>query len=246
MADFLDDRIKRGDASIFTIITALSQADKAVFLELQNIVGSLHPGYCYLEVGSDRGGSIIAPLFDSRCGALISVDPRPEIQPDERGVSFRFPENTTAKMLEILAAAGVSQRALARLRTFDTDISNLPFWRVGIKARLSFIDAEHTNQAVFRDWLNVSRFMERDSIVAFHDANLIFDGLENIQSMLRHQGACFSAYYLPDTIFVLALGAMAEEVTRAFAARSLDRVRFVAASRAALNAVIARNVSLGR
>jgi hypothetical protein len=64
--------------------------------------------------------------------------------------------------------------------------------------------------------------------------------------MLRHQGACFSAYYLPDTIFVLALGAMAEEVTRAFAARSLDRVRFVAASRAALNAVIARNVSLGR
>jgi hypothetical protein len=246
VADFLDDRILHGDTSIFTIITALSQSDKAAFLELQNIVGSLHPGYCYLEVGSERGGSIIAPLSDSRCGALISVDLRPDSQPDERGRNFPFPENTTARMLESLAAAGVSQRALGRLRSFDTDIDNLPFWRVGTKARLAFIDAEHTNQAVFRDWLNVSRFMEPDSIVAFHDASLIFDGLENIQAMLRHQGVCFSAYYLPDTIFVVGLGAMAEEAARAFAAKSLDRVRFITASRAALNAAIARNVSLGR
>ena len=246
MADFLDDRIMRGDTSIFTIVTALSQSDKAVYLELQNILGSLHPGYCYLEVGSERGGSIIAPLSDSRCGALISVDPRPEIQPDERGVSFRFPENTTAKMLDTLAAAGISQRALGRLRTFDTDIADLPFWPVSTKAHLAFIDAEHTNQAVFRDWLNVSRFIEWDSIVAFHDANLVFDGLENIQAMLRHQAACFSAYYLPDNMFVLALGAMAEEAKRAFAAKSLDPARFVAASRKALHAVIARNLSLGR
>jgi hypothetical protein len=246
VADFLDDRILRGDTSIFAIITALSQPDKAMFLELQNIVGSLHPGYCYLEVGSDRGGSIIAPLLDSRCGALVSVDPRPDRQRDERGLIFTFPDNTTAKMLEILAAAGVSNRALGRLRTFDTDIDKLPFWRVGTKARLAFVDAEHTNQAVFRDWLNVSRFIEPDSIVAFHDANLIFDALENIRAMLRHQGARFSAYYLPDTIFVLGLGAMAEEATRAFAARSLDPEHFVTASRAALNAMIARNVAVGR
>jgi len=245
VADFLDDRIMRGDTSVFAIVTALSQSDKAVFLELQNIIGSLHPGYCYLEVGSERGGSIIAPLLDSRCGALISVDPRPEIQPDERGISFRFPDNTTAKMLDILLAAGVSRRALGRLRTFDTDIAKLPFWPVGTKAHLAFIDAEHTNQAVFRDWLNVSRFMQQDSIVAFHDANLVFDGLENIQAMLRHQGGCFSAYYLPDNMFVLALGAMAAEAARAFAAKAHDPARFIAASRKALHAVVARNLSLG-
>ena len=153
VADYLDVRIKRGDASIFTIITALSQADKAVFLELQNIVGSLHPGYCYLEVGSDRGGSIIAPLFDSRCGTLVSVDPRPEIQPDERGVSFSFPENTTAKMLEILAAAVCSRkRCPCPAACLDTDISNLPFWRSASRhACRLHRRAEHLDQAVFRD-----------------------------------------------------------------------------------------------
>ena len=246
MADFLDDRILRGDTSIFTIITALSQSDRAVFLELQNIVGSLYPGYCYLEVGSDRGGSIIAPLFDSRCGALVSVDPRPEVQPDERGVNVRHADNTTAKMLETLAAAGVSQRAFSRLRVFEADLGKLPFWRIGTRARLAFIDAEHTNQAVFRDWLNVWRCMEPAGIVCFHDSNLVFDALENIRAMLRHQDVHFSAYYLPDTMFVVALGAMAEEVTRAFAARSLDPARFLATARAELNATIVRNIASGR
>ena len=246
MPDFKDEHILSADTSIFTIVTAMSEADKAAFLNVQNVVGGLYPGYCYLEVGSDRGGSIIAPLLDSRCGTLISVDLRPAVQPDERGRAFEFPENTTAKMLESLADKGVSERALSRLRTFDTDLAELPFWRVGQKARFGFIDAEHTNQAVFRDWLGVSRFIEDDSIVAFHDSNLIFDALENIKVMLRHQAVCFSAHYLRDSMFVLGLGAMAEETARAFADKAFDPGDFIAASRAALNADIAHSVSLGQ
>jgi hypothetical protein len=243
MTNGFDSRILRGDTSIFTIFTSMSQSDKSIFLELLNIVGGLHPGYTYLEVGSERGGSIIAPLVDSRCGTPISVDLRSDSQPDERGSSFSFPENTTDKMLETLASVGVSEEALGRLRTFDTDIGMLPFERIGTRAHIAFIDAEHTNQAVFRDYLNVSRFMECDSIIAFHDANLVFDGLVNIQAMLRHQGVCYSAHYLPDVIFVLAFGAMAGEVSRTFATRSLDAAHFVATSRAALNAEIVRSVS---
>lgn len=245
MSDFRDQQILNCDTSIFTVFTALSEPDRVTLLELQNIIGCLHPNYTYLEVGSDRGGSLIAPLLDSRCSALISVDLRPDSQPDERGRRFPFPANTTAGMLATLAAQHVSERALARLRTFDTDIGTLPFWRVNARARFAFIDAEHTNQAVFRDYLNVLRFMEPDCIIAFHDANLIFDALENIQAMLRHQGRCFSAHYLPDTIFVVAHDAMAEEAVRAFAARSLDQARFIATSRVALDAEIVSNHSLG-
>jgi hypothetical protein len=242
--DFLDEQIRRGDTSIFTILTALSDADRTTFMELQNLVGGLYPGYCYLEVGSDLGGSLIAPLMDSRCGSLVSVDLRPANQPDERGRTFDFPDNTTSRMLEVLANAGVSERALARLRCFDSDLEQLPFWRVGQKAHLAFIDAEHTNQAVFRDWLNVSRFIAADSVVAFHDANLIFDALENIKAVLRHQSIKFSACYLPDTVFVLAFNNLASEVLRAFSGKTLDPAIFIAASRRTLNAEIAYSASL--
>ena len=242
MSDFRDDLIRAGDLAVFAIPTAMSAGDKASFLELQNVVGSLHPGYVYLEVGSDQGGSLIAPLVDSRCGALVSVDLRPEAQPDERGILFHYPGNSTRRMLETLAARGVPERALGRLRTFDADIAQLAFWRVGAAARFAFVDAEHTNQAVFRDWLHVSRFMERDSVIAFHDANLIFDGLENIRALLHHNGATFSAHYLPDTVFVIGMGTLAAEVTRAFSGRTLDRDTFLAQSRAALNVQIAHHV----
>jgi Methyltransferase domain len=244
MSDFKDAQIRSHDTSIFTILTAMSQADKAAFLELQNIIGSLYPGYSYLEVGSDQGGSLIGPLFDSRCGALVSVDLRPPMQPDERGRTFDFPDNSTGRMLEILAKNGVSKTALARLRCFDTDLEQLPFWRVGQRARLAFIDAEHTNQAVFRDWLNVSRFMAADSIVAFHDANLIFDALENIQAMLKHQAICFSAHYLPSSMFVIGTGTMAEECSRAFQTSALNAADFIAISKEALQVEIAYSLSL--
>lgn len=243
MANFQDDRILRGDISIFSIATAMSPHDRAAFLDIQNIVGSLYPGYSYLEVGSDRGGSLIAPLIDSRCGAAISIDLRPASQPDERGKAYDYPVNGTALMLEALAVSGVPEQAFARLRTFDADIGQLPLWRVGTRARFAFIDAEHTNQAVFRDWLNVCRFLERDAVVAFHDANLVFDALENIQAILRHQAARFVGYYLPDVMFVLGLGAMGPEVRRVFAARALDPGAFIARSRDFLHSQIAANVA---
>ena len=242
--DFSDERILRGDTSLFTILTAMSPNDRETFLELQNVIGGLYPGYCYLEVGSDLGGSLIAPLLDSRCGHLASVDLRPDSQPDERGRHFDFPDNSTARMVQLLTDQGVSEQALSRLRTFDADLAEIPFWRIGMRARLAFIDAEHTNQAAFRDWLNVSRFMEQDGIVAFHDANLIFDGLENVQAMLRHQGVHFSAYYLPDTMFIVATGQAAEEASRALRHRSLDAAAFRASARRALNQEIAHSVSL--
>jgi hypothetical protein len=174
----------------------------------------------------------------------ISVDLLCDSQPDERGRSFPFPENTTANMLASLSNSGVFAPALSRLPTFDTDLGDLSFAQAGQKVRFAFVDTEHTNQAVFRDWLNVSKFIHLAAIVAFHYANLVFDGLENIQAMLRHRGGQFSAHYLPDTVFVLALGNLAEVCARAFADKSSDRADFIAASRAALQREIAHSLTL--
>src|SRR5215467_3571335 len=144
-------------------------------------------------------------------------------------------------MIETLRSAGVTLMDLSKLKTFDLDASAVPLGAVAGRCRFAFIDAEHTNNAVFRDFLSVRRFMLEDSVVAFHDGNLIFDGLLNIEEMLRSEGAIFTPIYLPDQLFVLGFGALATKIPQASEGRALDREKFIAQSRQALNADIIRN-----
>jgi hypothetical protein len=73
-------RIEVDDVSIFSIVTAMSAEDKRSFLKIQNVVRLVNPNYAYLEIGSDLGGSLIAPLMDTHCerayrsicGAMLS------------------------------------------------------------------------------------------------------------------------------------------------------------------------------
>jgi len=77
-----DVRIQARDISIFSILTALSSADRRSFLDFQNAVREFDSQYTYLEVGSHLGGSLIAPLIDSRCRTAISIDNRTSSSPD--------------------------------------------------------------------------------------------------------------------------------------------------------------------
>ena len=232
-------RIEARDNSVFSILTAMSGDDKRSFLEVQNVIRSYDPSYTYLEVVSDLGGSLIAPLLDRCCVRALSIDSRPGSQPDERGRHFDFPDNSAERMRSELRNAGVSEAALSSLVTFDADASSVTLAHA--QARFAFIDAEHTNRAVFRDFLNVRRFMIPSHVVMFHDANLIFDGLLNIEEMLHHEGANFTAIYAPDTMFVVAVGALVEPIKAAFRGRQMDREEFVARSRRALSIEIARS-----
>ena len=238
-----DARIQARDVSIFSILTAMSSEDKRSFLEIQNVVRSYKPGYIYLEVGSDLGGSLIPPLLDGRCNKVISIDLRVESQLDERGRRFDFPDNSAERMHSELRNAGVPESAFGRMITFDSDASSVTLAHTGAQAQFAFIDGEHTNRAVFRDFLNIRRLMDPSCVVAFHDANLIFDGLLNIEELLRHEGADFTAIYAPDTVFVLAFGGLVGPVNAALGGRQVNQDEFVAQSRRVLNIEIARNTN---
>jgi hypothetical protein len=80
--------------------------------------------------------------------------------------------------------------------------------------------------------------------VAFHDANLVFDGLLNIEEMLLHEKLEFTATYASDCMFVLAFGGLARPVQDALNKNRVDRDEFIAQSRRALNLEIARNTNL--
>jgi hypothetical protein len=61
---------------------------------------------------------------------------------------------------------------------------------------LVMIGAEHTNEAVFSDFLHLYRFCHPSTIYVFHDAGLIFSGLKNIEMFLRYTGVVFDSYLL--------------------------------------------------
>src|SRR2546425_13216515 len=99
MDDF-DDRISRLDLSLFSRIESQSTAnDRRSLLAVQLVVRQRQSEYCWLEIGSHLGGSLQALMVDPRCTRVISIDPRPSVQPDERGQDFRYVENSTQRML---------------------------------------------------------------------------------------------------------------------------------------------------
>src|SRR5580698_6861723 len=99
------ERIAAGDISLFAVETQTSPADRQSLLRLQELIRRQFDEYTYLEVGSHVGGSIFPHLVDERCAKVISIDARPSEQPDERGVYFKYDDNTVARMLSTLERA---------------------------------------------------------------------------------------------------------------------------------------------
>ena len=103
-----------------------------------------------------------------------------------------------------------------------------------------FIDGEHTNRAAFQDFLSLWRFAAADCVIAFHDANLITDAAQNVESFLRFQGARYESLVLPDVLFAILVGRYASLAAplRRFAT---DKEAFFSSSKEALWQAIARS-----
>ena len=213
------------DISIFQVATETTPNDRQSFLLLQKVVRNAYPGYDYLEIGSHIGGSLSPHLVDPKCTSVISIDPRPAAQSDERGLMAEYPGNTTQRMLKELESAA-DATSLAKLRTFDADASQIEPDRDRSNVRLALIDAEHTNRAAFRDFLFALRMVERDSIIAFHDANILVDAIGNIETFLTYSRMNFRSYYLPDCVFAISFGIFAKE-SAALEEHALDSDQFV-------------------
>ena len=221
------------DTTIFSVESQTSANDQKSLLLIQNMVRKLVPNYVYLEVGSHLGGTLVPHLVDPLCRHVLSVDKRPASQRDERGTVFEYEENSTQRMLDTIKS-NVPESALMKLTTFDYDVSDLDNTQIDRQVDLSFIDAEHTVAAVFRDFVGTMRFLADSFVIAFHDANLLCDGLQNIECFLRYQGIKFRSFFLPDVVFAIFAGDFVDLDGHPIERLSIDRENFIRNSRTAL------------
>jgi hypothetical protein len=235
------------DTSVFAIQPG-HYSDRTSFLRVQRLVRTLQPGYAYLEVGSDLGGSLLPHLLDPACRVAVSIDPRPERQPDERGSDFHYVGNSTARMLAELGKHA-STEDLDKLVTLDTDAAAIDRTAVATRPHLVLIDAEHTNVAAFSDFLSVLPLVADDSVITFHDANLVGDTIQIIERFLAYMRTPYSMVILPSCIAVFAFGAFLEPVRTELAPHAEKSPSYFAAARqqrqeAVADAVIARTAGL--
>jgi hypothetical protein len=98
-----EEKLNRLDLALFEKISSqTTEDDKRSLLAIQNATREIYPNYNYLEIGSHLGGSIQPHLVDEKCAKIYSIDKRPLVQPDERGVNYGYPENSTQRMLDLL------------------------------------------------------------------------------------------------------------------------------------------------
>jgi predicted O-methyltransferase YrrM len=204
MSDF-EKAITDLDLDLFSKIDSQStNNDKQSFLAIQLAVRKLRPGYKYLEIGSYLGGSIQPHLLDENCAHIYSIDKRPEKQPDARGFDYTYLNNSTRRMLEKLST--VSAGNLDKITTIDGDSRSISPSEIKEKIDLCFIDGEHTDEAVLSDFNFCLKVLDESGCIAFHDAQITYNGIASCIDQLEQNGITFHAYCLPSIVFVIEIG----------------------------------------
>ncbi|MCK4537185.1 MAG: class I SAM-dependent methyltransferase [Candidatus Krumholzibacteria bacterium] len=160
--------------------------------------------YMYLEIGSHLGGTIQPHFIDPACKLIYSIDKRPESQPDERGRSCHYTDNSTERMLSNLSHAFPSIDKY-KIVNFDNDASDLDPGEIIEKPTLCFIDGEHTNQAVFADFKFCLQVSHANAIIAFHDTCYIFKGIKTIKEYLSSHSIQFRGFMVGGSVYVILL-----------------------------------------
>jgi predicted O-methyltransferase YrrM len=200
-----DEAIASLDLQLFAgIDSECTPPDKQSLLALQNAVRRIRPGYKYLEIGSYLGGSIQPHLLDERCARIYSIDKRPKQQPDARGFNHTYLNNSTQRMLAKLRALAPQQ--MDKLTTIDGDSRTIEPLRIPDQIDFCFIDGEHTDRAVLSDFQFCLQVLARDGCIAFHDAQITYNGLRHCLEHLKQSGREFRAYVLPLVLFVVQVG----------------------------------------
>jgi hypothetical protein len=198
----VDVLLENLDLQLFERISSqTTDLDKRSLLACQRAVRTLCGEFTYLEIGSYIGGSLQPYLVDARCSRIFSIDKRPAIQADERGIDYAYENNSTQRMLDNLKQ--VYAPGLEKITCIDDDGSNISPDLISPKPQICFIDGEHTDEACFRDFMFCLSVLEHDGLLVFHDAPVVYNGLSKIVSYLDEQKIKFHAYNLPETVFVI-------------------------------------------
>jgi hypothetical protein len=198
----IEDRIAALDTNLFDFVESQTdEDDRRSLLALHNGIAS-QGQFSYLEIGSHLGGTLQTVLSDPRCVRVVSIDPRPRWQPDDRPElgGWAYPDNSTERMLGLLEKVpGVD---LSKLETVEESTENLPPGQFA-RPDLCFVDGEHTRRAALRDARFCRAVMHGAGIVAFHDFNIVRPA---IHAFLREAPRPHRAYLLRSGVFVVELG----------------------------------------
>src|SRR3954447_4502020 len=120
-----EEQVTALDIGLFDHIPSETHSDdRESLLALQAAVAEGHRTFRYLEIGSHLGGTLQPLIVDHRCTHVVSIDPRPEWQPDDRfAEGWRYPDNSTQRMLDMLA--GVPGADLDKLETIEASTEDL-------------------------------------------------------------------------------------------------------------------------
>jgi hypothetical protein len=198
-------RVDALDIALFDgIETQLNNSDKRTLLALESGFRQAYGSFRYVEIGSHLGGSLQSVIRDPACTRIVSIDPRPELQSDARKGSSRYPGNSTARMLELLAA--IPDANIEKLETVEATTVELDPGAYRGEPTFCFVDGEHTDDAVLQDARFCRRVLGSSGVVAFHDTSTVYRGLHRFVEELRRDGDDFTAYLLPHSIFAVELG----------------------------------------
>jgi hypothetical protein len=197
------ERIDSFDEDLFSEVEAqLAPEDRRVLLGLQAAVAAKRTPFAYLEIGSYRGGSLQVLIRDPRCDCIMSIDPRTRQTPDSARGAYTYEDNTTERMLALLAH--VPDADMAKLSTFEASVEDLHVTELPRRPDYCFVDGEHTDEAVLRDGRFCAKAVDGEGIVAFHDAQLVKPG---IRAFLDEAWPDIShAIAFPGQVFAVELG----------------------------------------
>ncbi len=202
-----EEQINALDTHLFDkIYSQLYAEDKSSLLLIQKGVRQKTGDYCYLEIGSYTGGSIQPHLLDPKCRRIYSIDNRPLVPPDDRGIVQEYPDNSTELMMKSLA--NLSPGDMDKITTFEKDAADVDPKKIERKPDLCFIDGEHTHKAALSDFRFCRRVLAPDGIIVFHDSHIIFTALKHIVDELHAGSVSFRAYVLPLNVFVMEFGSV--------------------------------------
>jgi Methyltransferase domain len=199
-----EDSIGQLDIALFNKIESqTSHNDRRSLLAVQSVVRKMVPDYAYLEIGSYLGGSLQPHILDPQCAKIYSIDKRPIRNPDERGVTYIYRNNSTQRMVDNLRS--VHESGLSKLTCIDASSHEIEAARIETKPQLCFIDGLHLDEAVMRDFFFCMKILGPSGAIVFHDAQITYNALSSVINHLLENHIPFYAYNLPDTLFLIEI-----------------------------------------
>jgi len=193
--------IDAGDIGLFDYVDSqTSDDDRRSLLAIHSAIARRLRTFTYLEIGSHLGGSLQAFVADARCRRIVSIDPRPASQPDDRGMNYDYDDNSTDRMLALLKE--VPDADLTKLGTIELSTEDIAVGQIA-RPDLCFIDGEHTHAAALRDARFCRATMHGAGVVLFHDRFVIQD---TVVAFARETPGPMTAYPMRGSIFVVEIG----------------------------------------